>query len=196
VRIGLAGVAVLLVAASYAFLLANRQPRARARVTHGSTAVDLGGLAAEVQANIAAQHVQSAERSSQVDRHELTDPDEAPPASERPAIRRARALVKRWLAGYLPYEVDRLGPVVRRDISATSTAALTRSLLTHPPLIPPSQQTRRPPKGRLLGLLTTLSPGASRARVYVEVAYGLEREGFLLTLIRGERGWLVAAFHG
>src|ERR1700733_9433345 len=96
VRIVLAGIAVLLLAASYAFLLENHQPRARARLTSGSRAVDLGGLAAEVQANIAAEHVQSTERSSQVDRHELSDPDDAPPASERPAIRRARALVKRW----------------------------------------------------------------------------------------------------
>jgi hypothetical protein len=187
---------VLLLTASYAFLLASRQPHARTRVTTRSSTVGLGGLAAEVQANIASQRVHAAEQSSQVDRHELTDPDDAPPASQRPGIRDARALVTRWLAGYLPYEVDQLTPDGRRDITDTSTAALARSLLAHPPLIPPSQQTRRPPEGRLLGLLVTLAPGAASARVYVEVAYGLEREGFPLTLIRGERGWLVAAFHG
>ena len=195
-RIVLAALAALALTGSLAFLLADRQPRARTRETHTEQTANFDGLAAEVQANITEQREQAVERSSGVDRHELPDPDDQPPAAEVPAIRSAERLVRRWLLGYLPYEVGDLASAVRGDIIATSTVRLARSLLAHPPLIPPPQQQQRPPEGRLLALSTTITSGGRQAQVSVEVTYGLELEGFHLTLTGGERGWLVAAFHG
>ena len=193
-RIVLAALAALALTASLAFMLADRQPRARARVSQQTANFD--GLAAEVQANIAEQREQAVERSSGVDRHQLPDPDDQPPAAQVPAIRSAERLVRRWLLGYLPYEIGDLASAVRGDITATSTVRLARSLLAHPPLIPPPQQQQRPPEGRLLSLSTTITSGGRHAQVSVELTYGLELEGFHLTLSGGEHGWLVAAFHG
>jgi hypothetical protein len=193
-RIVLAALAALALTASLAFLLADPRPHARARASEQTANFD--GLAAEVQANIAEQREQAVERSSGVDRHQLPDPDDQPPAAEMPAIRSAERLVRRWLLGYLPYEIGDLASAVRGDITATSTVALARSLLAHPPLIPPPQQQQRPPEGRLLALSTTITSGGRQAQVSVELTYGLEREGFHLTLSGGEHGWLVAAFHG
>jgi len=193
-RIVLAALAALALTASLAFLLADPRPHTRARASEQTANFD--GLAAEVQANIAEQREQAVERSSGVDRHELPDPDDQPPAARVPAIRSAERLVRRWLLGYLPYEIGDLAGAVRGDITATSTVALARSLLAHPPLIPPPQQQQRPPEGRLLALSTTITSGGRQAQVSVELTYGLEREGFHLTLSGGEHGWLVAAFHG
>ncbi len=194
-RIAVAAAAVLPLAVSFAFLLADRQPHAQPRVTNPGAVTSLGGLAAQIQAGIAAQREQSIAREWQVEHHEVPDPDEAPPPSEVPAIESASRVLKRWLFGYLPYEVDQLGVAGRRDLVATSTGALARSLLAHPPLIPPTQQ-HRPPEGRFLDLLTTIAAGGRQARAYIEVAYGLERVGFQLTLTRrGTHGWLVAAFN-
>jgi hypothetical protein len=193
VRIALAVVATLAVVASLTFALLDRGPRARARQPETG---NLSGLAAEVQANIAAQREQSIEHRAGVDRHELADPDDQPPAAEVPAITAADRLVRRWLSGYLPYEVGRLDSRARQQIAATSTAGLSRALLARPPLIPPAQQRHSPPRGRLLGLTTTITGGGQRASVYVSVAYGLEREGFRLTLTRSEHGWLVEDFRG
>lgn len=195
-RITAAVLAALAVAGSLVFMIADGHPRARARVTSSAPAGDAGGLAAQIQANIAAQREHASERSTQIDRHALRDPDDQPLASEIPAIAGAQRVVRHWLAGYLPYEVDHVGPSERGDLSTTSTASLARSLLTHTPLIPPAQQHHRPPEGRLLGLITKLATDRSQAQIYVEVAYGLERESFHLTLIRGEHGWLVASFRG
>jgi hypothetical protein len=158
---------------------------------------DLGRLAARIQANIAEQGEQSTVQAWEVAHHEVPDPAETPPAAEVPAIRQANREVKRWLSGYLPYEVDQLDAAGRQDLVATSTVGLARWLLAHPPLIPPTQQQHPPPEGRSLELVTTIAAQGRQARVYAEVAYGLERDGFHLTLTRGgAHGWLVAVFHG
>ena len=132
----------------------------------------------------------------EVAHHEVPDPAETPPAAQVPAIEQANRLLKRWLSGYLPYEVDQLDAAGRQDLLATSTDALAGWLLAHPPLIPPAQQ-HPPREGRLLELLTTIAARGHQARTYAEVAYGLERAGLHLTLTRGgAHGWLVADFHG
>lgn len=186
--------AVLLLGVSFAFLLADWQPHEHAHITQPAAA-NLGGLAARIQASIAAQHKQSIEQAWKVDHHEVPDPRQTPPASEAPAIESARQVVKRWLQGYEPYEVDKPTAASNDDLVATSTPGFARSLLAHPPLIPAAQLRRGPPQGRFLDLLTKIAAGGQRARVYVEVAYGLERVGFELTLKRGGgQRWLVAAF--
>ena len=195
-QIAIAALAALAVLGSLAFLVADHQPPARARVTRHVHTVDIGALAAQIQASISTQREQASEHSAQVDWHELRAPDDQRPASEAQAIVSAESVVRRWLAGYLPYEVDRLSTANRRDITATSTGWFASSLLAHEPLIPPAQQQLRPPEGRFLGLLTTLAADQTQAAAYVEVSYGLERDGFHLTLIRGEHGWLVAGFRG
>lgn len=198
-RIALAGVGVLLLVGSFVFLVADRQPRARARVTaevgaHEVGATDFAGLVADVESKIAARSEQATTRSWQIDHHELPDPEDPPPPAEISAITQASRVVKRWLLGYLPYEVDDLDAAARGDLVATSTAGLADSLLAHPPLVPPTQQQHRLRRGRFLDLITTIAPGARQVRVYVELAYGLERVGLHLTLRRrGERGWLIAA---
>lgn len=173
-------------------MLAQGTPHARG---HAGPA-ELDSLAAQVQATIAAQREQEIERRSQVDRYARREPDQPPTALQSVAVNSARRIVRRWLAGYLPYEVDRLTPAGRAEITATSTPALARMLLAHPPLIPSAQRADPPPQGRELALFTTVARGGASAQVYVEVAYGLEREGFTLTLQRDDRGWLVAAFQG
>jgi hypothetical protein len=193
-RVAAALAAVSLLAVSFAFLLADRQPPTGARVTNPAARANLGGLAAQIQANIAAQRAPSLEWSWQVEHHEVPDPEEAPPPSEAPAIASAGGVLKRWLLGYLLYEVDKLGVATRQNLVATSTVALARSLLEHPPLLPPTQG-HTPPEGRMVDLITTIAAGGRRARAYLEVAYGLERVGFHLTLTRGGvHRWLVAAF--
>jgi hypothetical protein len=208
VRIAAALAAALLLVVSFAFLLADRHPRARARVaihpaevasngSAGSATVDIPRLAGEVEASIAEQEKRATVRHWLAEHHELPVGDETPSAAQAPAVAGVGRVVRRWLAGYLPFEVDTLGPAGRRDLVATSTAALTRSLLGHPPLIPFTQLQHRPPQGRVLELSTTIARGGAEAWVYVEVAYGLERAGLHLTLRRrGARGWLVAVFQG
>jgi hypothetical protein len=191
-RLVLAALATLLLAGSLAFMLAQKHPRARG---HAGPA-GLDSLAAQVQATIAAEREQEIERKDQVDRYARQEPDQPPTALQSVAAKSARRVVTRWLAGYLPYEVDRLTPAGRAEITATSTPALARVLLTHPPLIPSAQQADPPPQGRALALFTTIARGGAKAQAYVEVAYGFEREGFTLTLQRDGRGWLVAAFQG
>jgi hypothetical protein len=191
-QIVLAGVGMLLLVGSSAFLVADRQPRVRARVTTDTAATDFGGLVAVVESKIAEQSEQAITRRWQVDHHEVPDPEDPPTAAEIPAIRQASRVVKRWLLGYLPYEVDNLDAAARVDLVASSTAALADSLLARPPLIPPTEQ--QPREGRPLDLITTIAAGGSQAKVYVELTYGLERIGLHLTLLRrGERGWLIAA---
>jgi hypothetical protein len=191
-RLVLAALATLLLAGSLAFMLAHERPRARGRA--GSA--DLDSLAAQVQATIAAEREQEIERRSQVDRDARREPAQPPAASRSVAAKSARRVVRRWLAGYLPYEVDRLTAAGRVEITGTSTPALARLLLAHSPLIPSAQRADPPPQGRALALFTTIARGGARAQVYIEVDYGLEREGFTLTLQRDGRGWLVAAFQG
>ena len=193
-RIALAVLAALLIAGTLAFTVLDRH--ARARVTTFSPSANVGALAAQIQASIANQRERATERSAQVDRHELRDPDDAPPRAEVPAIERMQRVARRWLTGYFPYEVDRLTAGQRHELAVTSTPQFAHGLLDHRPLIPPTQQAHRPPEGRLLGLITHLGSDENDAQVYVEVTYGLEREGFHLSLIRGEHGWLVAGFHG
>jgi hypothetical protein len=188
-----------LLAGSLAFLIATAHPHARARVrkSSGSGGVQsIGGLAAQVQASIAGERQLESERATQVDRHALRDPDDQLPRPEARTIASAERVVRRWLAGYLPYEVDQLGRLQRLDLTTTSTAPLARSLLSNEPLIPPTQQQNRPPRGHLLGLQGSVATGGRSVGMYVEVAYGLEQQGFHLTLTRGAHGWLVAAFHG
>jgi hypothetical protein len=193
-RIALAVVAVLLLVGSFAFLVADRQPRARARVTNDVGTTNFGGLVAVVERKIAEQGEQATIRRWEVDHHELPDPEDPPAPAEIPAITQASRVVKRWLLGYLPYDVDDLDAAARVDLVATSTAGLADSLLARLPLIPPTQQQHRPPQGRFLDLIATIAPGGRQATVYVELAYGLERVDLHLTLTRrGERGWLIAA---
>jgi hypothetical protein len=194
-RIALAVLAALLIAGTLAFTILDHRSLSRARASKFSSTANVGALAAQIQTSIADQRERATERSAQVDRHELRDPDDAPPRPEVPAIERVEQVVRRWLSGYLPYEVDHLTAGQRREITVTSTPRFARALLGHRPLIPPTQHAHRPLEGRLLGLITHLGPEAV-ARVYVEVTYGLEREGFHLSLIRGEHGWLVTGFHG
>lgn len=192
-RLLVAALATLLLTGSLAFMLTHEgRPRAR---RHARPA-GLGSLAAQIQATIAVEREQEIEHASQVDRYAARKPDQPPAASQSVVAKSARRVVRRWLAGYLPYEVDRLTAAGRAEITATSTPALARALLAHPPLIPPSQQAGPPPQGRTLALLTTIAHGGASAQVYVEVAYGLEQEGFTLTLHKDGRGWLVAAFQG
>jgi hypothetical protein len=190
-RLVLAALATLLLVGSLAFTLAHEHPRARRR----SGPAELDSLVAQVQARIAAEREQEIERRSQVDRYARREPDQ-PMVLQSVAAKSARRVARRWLAGYLPYEVDRLTAAGRAEITATSTPALARLLLAHPPLIPSAQRADPPPQGRALALFTTIARGGASAQVYVEVAYGLEREGFTLTLQRDGRGWLVAAFQG
>jgi hypothetical protein len=191
-RLALAAVATLLLAGSLAFMLAQERPHARTR----SSPTDLSSLAAQLQDTIATDREREIERRNQIDRYARREPAQPPVVSQSVAAKNARRIARRWLAGYLPYEVDRLTATGRAEITATSTPALARVLLAHPPLIPPAQQGHPPPQGRALALLTTITHGGASAQVYVEVAYGLEREGFTLTLQRHGRGWLVAAFQG
>lgn len=196
-RIALAAAGALLLLVSCALLIVDQQPRPRARAVSPGVQTHLGALAAQVQANIAEQGEQSTVQTWEVAHHEVPDPAETPPAAELPAIKQANREVKRWLSGYLPYEVDQLDAAGRQDLLATSTVALARWLLAHPPLIPPTQQQHPPPEGRLLELVTTIAAHGRQAQVYAEVAYGLDRDGFHLTLTRGgAHGWLVAVFHG
>ena len=196
-RIALAAVGALLLLVSCALLVVDHQARPPARAAGPGVGTQLGALAAQVQANIAEQGEQSAVQAWEVAHHEVPDPAETPPAAEVPAIRQANRVLKRWLSGYLPYEVDQLDAAGRQDLLATSTVALAGRLLAHPPLIPPAQQQHPPPEGRLLELVTTIAARGRQARTYAEVAYGLERAGFHLTLTRGgAHRWLVAVFHG
>ena len=196
-RIALAAVGALLLLVSCALLVVDQQARPRARAAGPGVGTQLGALAAQVQANIAEQGERSTVQAWEVAHHEVPDPAETPPVAEVPAIEQANRQVKRWLSGYLPYEVDQLDAGGRQDLLATSTGALAGWLLAHPPLIPPAQQQHPPPEGRLLELVTTIAARGRQARVYAEVAYGLERAGFHLTLTRGgAHGWLVAVFHG
>jgi hypothetical protein len=196
-RIVLAALAALTLAASLVLLFADRQPPSRATPTGTRTDANLGALAAQIQAHIAAQGQQSIQREWEIAHHEVPDPALTPPATQIPAIERADRVVRRWLRGYLPYEVDKLDATARGDLVGTSTVALAGSLLAHPPLIPPTQQQHRPPEGRLVNLITTITAGGHEARVYVEVAYGLARAGLNLTLTRtGADGWLVTVFQG
>jgi hypothetical protein len=195
--IALVLVALLLVVGCAVFLFAgahgHRDVHARARVRDTNP----GGLAAEIQANIAEAQLQAAERRYQVDRHENPRPDDEPPARQVPSIKAVDRVARHFLAGYLPYEVGQLSRATRTDITATSTASLAHALLSHIPIIPPPQQQLRPPQGRLVGLRTTLATDNRTAQIYVEVAYGLSNEGFTLVFTKqGKDRWQAAAFHG
>jgi hypothetical protein len=157
--------------------------------------VDSGEIATQVRASLAVQSDQPVIRSWESEHHELPGLQLTLSARTRAAIDQADRAARLWLRGYLPYEVDRLTAVARSDLLASSTPALASRLLASPPLIPPTGSP--PPQGRLVALNSTLAPGARRARVYVEIGYGLERYGLLLTLTRGGRkGWLVAGVQG
>jgi hypothetical protein len=152
-------------------------------------------MVAHVQASLAAQSQQAAIRSWESEHHELPGAQLTPSARPHAAIDQADRAARLWLRGYLPYEVDRLTAVTRSDLLAGSTPALASRLLASPPLIPPTGPP--PSQGRLVALSSTLAPGVRQVRAYVEIGYGLERYGLLLTLTRGGRkGWLVAGVHG
>jgi hypothetical protein len=195
--IALAGIALVLLlgCAVLFFGGGDVHPRSRARAHAGE--VNPGELAAEIQADIAERQLQRAERLSQVNRHELPDPDDQPPPGEEPAIRQVERVTRHFLAGYLPYEVGHLSHGARADIVTTTSRSLALSLLSHVPIVPPPQQQAPPPQGRPVGMRTVLSADQREAQVYVEVAYGLDNEGFTLIFAkRGENRWQVVAFHG
>jgi hypothetical protein len=196
-RIVLAALASVLLLGSLVLSGLAGGARSRARVTKsGSSAAtaQLTQMAATVEASIARQSRQAAVQQWEAAHHEVADPADPAPAAQQPAIAGVERVVKRWMGGYLPYEVDELTASERRDLEATSIAPLARSLLSSPPLIPSTRP--RPPQGLLVDLITTFTSGGHESRVYTEIAYGPEQIGFYLTLRPGgPYGWLVAALH-
>ena len=156
---------------------------------------NLGRLDAEINARIAEQNHETAVRSWEREHHEVPDPADPPPAWQLPAIDKVDRVVRQWLSGYLPYEVHEASRATTAVLAATSTPRLARSLLRHPPLVPPTQR-RRPRAGRALQLVTTIARDGRRAHVYVEVSYGLDRVGLQLLLTRRGETWLVALLAG
>lgn len=195
-RLALACFATTLLLGSLAALVLAGGPRPRTSdaAATAAAAAQFKHVAAEMQASIARRSRQTAIQQWQRAHHEVADPSDPPPTSQRRAIASVRRVVYRWLDGYLPYEVDRLTPGERSELKQTSSTQLAHSLLGRPPLIPPSGP--RPPEGRPVDVLTTFARGGREADVYTEIAYGQEQIGFYLTLRRGGTyGWLVAAFH-
>jgi hypothetical protein len=195
-RLALAAVAALLLTAAFALQLSDRRaPGPGTPAVARQTRSRLQRFAEEIQATVERQSAQATLQGWERAHHMLPGP--APAGRPSPAAAAATRVIRRWLAGYLPYEVDRLSAAGRQELLATSSPRLAGSLLAHPPLIPPTQQRHPPPQGRTVNLITTLGPGPNQARAYVEVAYGLERLGFHLTLLdRATRGWLVTGFQG
>jgi hypothetical protein len=196
-RLVLATLAAVLVAASLAVLLAARTPRATRRpaISSGPRAVNVAAVAATVRRQINTQLQAAATRQWMLAHHEFLGPAVTPPPGTATDIQEVDATIRRWLAGYLPYEVDRLDSVDRRILVDTSTEQLARKLLEDPPLIPPTAH-QAPPAGRAVAVLASVDANRHRASAYVEVAYSLERVGLQLTLTRGAARWQVAALHG
>ena len=192
--LALAVAAVLAASLALALIAGGAHRQARGHVDERRDRA-LARVAARIQANIASQTAQAALRSWNQAHHQVPDPSDPPPASELPAIDPVEAVVRRWLSGYLPYEVDAGSSASRSALVATSTPGLARALALNPPLIPPAQQ-HRPPQGRALDLVTTLARGDRAAGVYVEIAYGPERAGLQLELRRRGGAWLVASLAG
>ena len=201
-RLALAALAGLILAGSFALLWSGRyaherRPAAPSPAGPHVAQSSLEHLAGEIQDQVARQSAQA--NLARWDREHHMVPGAAAPiaAGQSRVAAAATRVVRRWLAGYLPYEVDRLRAGSREDLLASSSARLAGSLLAHPPLIPPTQQLHPPPEGRTVNVITTLTPARGRARAYVEVAYGLARVGFHLTLLdEPARGWLVVGFQG
>lgn len=192
-RRALAAAAVLIGSLILALSTAgSRQQRAQGDSHHASQS--LAALATRVQATIARQDRRAAVRRWEVAHHEIGDPTDPPPRAQRPAIGRVDRVVRRWLSGYLRYEVDAGGARSRATLAATSTPAFMDELLAQQPLIPPTQ--RRPRPGHALELISTVAPSGRTARTYVEVAYGLQRAGLHLTLVNRGDAWLVVALAG
>jgi len=194
-RLALATVATLLVTGSLMLALATRpRPPAGATAPRTVRAVNVAALTASVRERIARQAQANSARVWMEAHHEPTGPAAGSPG---PAAGReqVQATVRRWLGGYLPYEIDRLDSSERRELVSTSTPALVGELLADPPLIPPTTR-QAPAAGRALEVLVNVAKSDRSASTYVEVAYGLERIGLQLTLNREAVGWRVAALHG
>jgi hypothetical protein len=129
-------------------------------------------------------------RTAPVRIEERAEPPPALPARERHAATRA---ARGFVCAFLAYEVATLTPAQRRALQRSSTPALTRALLAHPPRA--VHGTRAAPDAHVSELAQTeVTP--SRVEYLVTVRRGSAVESFALTVIGRAGRWRVAALRG
>ncbi|HEY5318013.1 MAG TPA: hypothetical protein VIJ20_08530, partial [Solirubrobacteraceae bacterium] len=124
----------------------------------------------------------------------LLVPDEPLPADSR--WWRVLAVAHRFAAADMSYEVDELGPAVRRTIARTCTAAFAAALLSHRAILPPGVRAAQV-RQRLVGVAPVRRVGDSA--VVLATVHSIRRGGapgaFELRLVPRRAGWRVAAIN-
>jgi hypothetical protein len=107
--------------------------------------------------------------------------------------RAVAAAARRFAHALLAYEAAGPSGATGEDLASTCTPPLRRALLAQPPRHP---QSRRPPRGRLLGVRTSEDVSPDGTPALVTVRRGRRTSQFLVVLERTDARWRASSLGG